>query len=344
MNRRTLLLSLLLLSAFLSNAPAQTFVDRQSTNSFRIVSYNVFQDDLFDNQNTAPGELTRFINAVDADVWNFQEAFDTSASEVRNLFNQIAPLEGGASWQAHKGRNQLIVSRHGLSLQDTDVPNGARGIAMAQVDLPDQYFNNDMYILNNHFPCCDSGEDGRRDEARAIVDWIGDAQTAGGNIDLESGTGIVVLGDLNTVNGSTPRDILLDGYNGKTTDWDGSSMTDSHPLHNADGPDDYTWRNDQSSFDPGRLDYVLYTDSVLENEYAYVLNPSTMSSADLAATGLQATDFMRDKDNPGNFNFDHLPLIVDFRANAVPEPSGLIVCVLGGCAIVVRRKRRNSNR
>jgi endonuclease/exonuclease/phosphatase family metal-dependent hydrolase len=305
-----------------------------------MVSYNVFQDDLFENPTTAPGELTRFINAVDADVWNFQEAESTSISEVLGLFNQIAPLSGGASWQAHKGRNQLIVSRYELSLQATRVPGGQRDLAMAQVDLPDAHFSNDMYILNNHFHCCDSGEDQRLAEARAIVDWTQDAQSAGGNFDLEEGTGIVFLGDLNTVSGSTPRDILVDGYDGKTTDWDGSSMTDARPVHNATGTDDYTWRNDQSIFEPGRLDYFIYTDSVLNSEYSYVLNPSAMSGAELSATGLLATDFLRDKDNPSNFNFDHLPLIADFRANAVPEPSGLVVLGLATLAVVTRRKHR----
>ena len=292
-------------------ASAQTFIDRQNPDSFRIANYNVHFDDLFE-----PGgldELARFVNAVDADVYTFQEGFDTTASQAANLFDQILPLSTG-SWQVHKGRNQLTISRYSLSLRRINVPNGRRGIAMAQVDLPDEFFSNDMYILNNHFPCCDGNESRRVAESTAIVEWFADALTAGGNIDLAPNTAVAVVGDLNLVGGPEPLDILLDGIGTMTTDWDGSSMTDANPTHNADGVEDYTWRDDNSPFDPGILDYVLYTDSVISVDHKFVLNPSTMSDADLAATGLIATDMMRTKD-VDSFDFDHLPLIVDFAPN-----------------------------
>ena len=119
-----------------------------SPDSFRVANYNVHFDDLF--VSSGMDELTRFVNAVDADVYTFQEAFNTSSTEAKNLFNLIAPLPSG-SWQVHRGRNQLIVSRYPLTLKKTNVPGGMRGIAMAKVDLPNAHFFNDMYILNNHF-------------------------------------------------------------------------------------------------------------------------------------------------------------------------------------------------
>ena len=305
----------------LSNcASAQTFVDRQSSDSFRLASYNVFFDELF--QFSSRDELIRFVDAVNADVYAFQEAFDTSVTEARNLFDQIAPLSTG-SWQVHKGRNQLIVSRYALSLQLFNVPGGTRGIAMAQVDLPDADFSNDMYILNNHFPCCEN-ESQRVTESTAIVNWLADAITIGGNIDLATDTAVAVVGDLNTVSGFEPVDILLDGIGNLNTDWDGSSMTDINPTHNAAGVFDYTWRSDPSPFLPGILDYILYTDSVISAEHSFILNPSSMSNFELAATGLIATDMMRTK-SVSFGDFDHLPLIVDFAANAAP-PS-----ILGDC-------------
>lgn len=106
-------------------ASAQTFVDRQSADSFRLANYNVYFDELFQSSNR--NELIRFVDAVDADVYAFQEAFDTSSNEARDLFDQIAPLPTG-SWQVHKGRNQLIVSRYPLSLKSTNVPSGTRGL------------------------------------------------------------------------------------------------------------------------------------------------------------------------------------------------------------------------
>lgn len=289
---------------------AQTFVDRQNPDVVRVVSYNMFWDELVDGP-SAPGELDRFIMAVDADVWNFQECAETTAADLRNLFNQLAPLAGGATWHSHKGRNQIIVSRFPLSMQLIDVPGGMRGIAMAMVDLPDDIFPNDMYVLNNHYPCC-SNDAGRIVESVAIANWIEDAKTPGGTIDLPQDTAILVLGDLNIVGGPVPLDILLDGTGGNGPDWDGTSIADSHPLHNANGPEDWTWRDDQQPFDPGILDFILYTDSVIEVDYGFILNPSFMTENDRMLTGLLENDFMLNK-NISLRTYDHVPLVVDFR-------------------------------
>lgn len=305
--------ALLVATIFSDGVSAQTFVDRLSSDSFRLANYNVLFDTLFEPSNR--DELIRFVEAVDADVYCFQEAFDTTATQARDLFDQIAPLPTG-SWQVHKGRNQITLSRYPLSRRLTNVPGGTRGIAMAQVDLPDADFSNDMYILNNHFPCCDN-ESQRVIEATAIVNWLADAITPGGSIDLTADTAVAVVGDLNIVRGPESLNILLDGINGLTTDWDGSSMTDLNPTHNAAGMDDYTWRDDTSPFPPGILDYILYTDSVIEAEHSFVLNPADMTNFELAATGLFASDMLRDK-RISRGNFDHLPLIVDFASNAAP--------------------------
>ena len=133
-------------------------------------------------------------------------------------------------------------------------------------------------------------------------------------------TAVAIVGDLNTVRGYESRDNLLNGIGNLRTDWDGSSMTDASPTHNAAGLVDYTWRDDFSPFPPGILDYVMYTDSVISAEYSFILNPSMMSDAELAATGLIATDIMRTKNSFQFVDFDHLPLIVDFAANLASEP------------------------
>ena len=91
---------------------------------------------------------------------------------------------------------------------------------------------------------------------------------------------------------------------------------DARPVHNSTGSDEWTWRDDGSGFDPGVLDFVLYTDSVLDVNHSYVLNPSTMLDADLQATGLLATDFKLNK-SPSSTRYDHLPLIVDFAASEI---------------------------
>jgi hypothetical protein len=79
-------------------------------------------------------------------------------------------------------------------------------------------------------------------------------------------------------------------------------------LHNTTGPADYTWRNDFSIFEPGRLDYVLYTDSVARVANSFVLNTVAMTAAELSAAGLQTYDVTINA-----LEYDHLPLVADFR-------------------------------
>ena len=195
------------------------------------------------------------------------------------------------------------------------------------VDLPNAQFVTDFYLMNNHFRCCGDFPTGpenmeRQRQADALVNWMRDARTSGGNVDLPANTPMAVVGDLNIVGGMVdplntllPGNIFNEGTYGSDSppDWDGTSLTDSHPLHNVVGPDDYTWRNDSSIYNPGRLDYVLYTDSAVGTANRFILNSTLMTPAELAATGLQQFD---SANSPGIF--DHLPLVVDFRFPSLP--------------------------
>ncbi len=133
---------------------------------------------------------------------------------------------------------------------------------------------------------------------------------------------MAVVGDLNIVGSLSPLNTLLTGKIVNETsfgadsppDWDGSPLADARPYHNGVGPADYTWRDDASAFDPGRLDFVLYTDSAVSIGKKFVLNTVTMSASDRAAAGLQTYDVT--SDNSG-VTYDHLPLVVDFR---LPPP------------------------
>jgi hypothetical protein len=136
-----------------------------------------------------------------------------------------------------------------------------------------------------------------------------------------------VVGDLNIVGSLGPLNTLLtgdifdddeDAYGPDSPpDWDGSGLADAHPLHNGVGPADYTWRNDFGSFDPGRLDYILYTDSVASLTKKFVLNTVQMTGEQLAATGLQVFDITKDQEG---FHYDHLPVVADFRLPSAQLP------------------------
>ena len=305
---------------------AETFLDREQNADVRVVTYNVNWDRIFpDAFPVEAAKFERIVQALEPDILNLQE-INRSAADVRVVMDSISPLDNGASWHTYQGRDNVIISRYPLSLTaDTTVPAGQRGLAMALVDLPDARFRQDLYVMNNHFACCTSFSQ-RQQQADALVNWMRDARVPGGNITLAAGTPMLILGDLNIVDEFRPLDTLLNGDianefvygEDSAPDWDGTSIVDAHPLHNADGPDDYTWRNDFSQFAPGRLDFVLFTDSVLELANNYVLNTTLMSPADLNATGLEEFDVVLDPNNPANpsdDSFDHLPVVTDFRLN-----------------------------
>jgi endonuclease/exonuclease/phosphatase family metal-dependent hydrolase len=308
--------------------PAQTgtFLDRALPTDLRMFTYNVNFDQIFPQvspQNAA--KFQRLIRATQPDIVNLQEISSYSAEDVVALMNSIAPLPAGASWFGHKGSDNVIVSKYPLSLTRTGtIPAGDRGQAIAMVDLPDQQYARDFYLLNNHYKCCGGFDHRRQEQSDAIVNWLRDARTAGGFVELPGHTAMAVVGDLNIVDGLGPLNTLITGdildevtYGPDSPpDWDGSSNLDARPLHNILGPDDYTWRNDSSPFDPGRLDYVIYSDNILDGANQYVINTTTMALADLIAADLQLNDVVLD---PTAGQFDHLPLITDFRMNSIQE-------------------------
>lgn len=310
---------LLLFPRLLVAQSTGTFIDRLLPTDLRVMSYNVEFDSIFPTTDPVQApKIARIIQAIQPDVINLQEIYDHSAAQVSTLMNSILPLPGGASWFAYEGGGNVVVSKYPLSLtRNATVPNPpSTNYSIALVNLPDQLFATDLYLMNSHFKCC-GGYDGQRQlQADALVNWMRDARTAGGSVNLPSGTPMAVLGDLNIVEGPQPLNTIITGniINEPTygvdspPDWDGTSLADLHPLQNVIGPDDYTWRSDGSGFNPGRLDYVLYTDSVAKATKSFILNTVTMTAAQLAASGLQQYDV---PNTPTDY--DHLPLVVDFR-------------------------------
>lgn len=308
----------LMLVAVPGLAQTETFVDRWDNHDLRVVSYNVLWNTIFEGPSTSelPGRFARVINALQPDVLALQEV-TRGASATAQLLNSIAPLPEGATWHAHSHSDNVILSRFPFAqtLQ-------AGGHADVLVDLPDDRFDRDLFVLGDHLPCC-SHEPGRQFEADQIVRWLEDGRTAGGEFDLPDETPMLVVGDLNIVGSGRPLETLLTGDlfdndrfgPDSPPDWDGTPLVDARPPHNGTGPEDYTWRDDTQRFDPGILDFVLYTDSVLETANRFVLNPATMSAEDRAATGLQPADVQIDETLG---IYDHLPVVVDFRLRTEP--------------------------
>lgn len=317
--------SLALVATIESRAQStDTFIDRLRPTDLRVVSYNIYFDTIFSNVDLVQADkFARVMHALGPDVLNLQEIYDHSAAEVVTLMNSILPLPDDGTWFAFKAYDNILVSKYPLSLtRSTTLPNpAATSYAIGLVDLPDDQYANDFYFMNSHFKCCGGFDAQRQVQADALVNWMRIARTPGGPVLLPEGTPMAVVGDLNIVGSLGPLETLIDGdvyYESgygpdSPPDWDGTSLADAHPLHNGTGAVDYTWRADNSGFAPGRLDYILYTDSVIDVSHSFVLNTVTMTTADRAATGLERYDVTL-----STSNYDHLPLVVDFRFPSRP--------------------------
>ena len=294
-------------------AQTGTFLDRRLPTDIRLLDYNVLENRIFTSVDPLQAEkFVRLVRAVNPDILTLQEV-NSPAASTKALLDSIVPL-GGAGWYTHKARGTVIASRYPLSMLHTSIdPSSDRPPSIALVDLPNAQYVSDFYVVNHHFQpgTAIPGPEKRQKAADSTVQWINDAKTPGGFVNLPPGTPIAVVGDFNTpdIQSMLDGDVVYEDLYGPDSppDWDGTSFVNANPTVNALGAETYTMR-----FGPSKLkiDHVTYSDSALDVAHKFVLNTVEMSSADLAATGLQRLDVTMDQ---GDVNYDHLPLVVDFR-------------------------------
>ena len=143
--------------------------------------------------------------------------------------------------------------------------------------------------------------------------FLREARLGNENYDLEEGTPLIITGDTNFVGNADQLEAILsgdifnNGFYGPdfNPDWDNvGRLADVKPL-TANTNVSYTWFSDFSSFSPGRLDFVFFTDSQLEQQNAFVLDTRALSTSQLNQNGLEFLD--------SNIASDHRPIVADFR-------------------------------
>ena len=177
------------------------------------------------------------------------------------------------------------------------------------IDLPDSY-DTDLLFTNAHLFCC-TADTGRQIQVDLFASFILDAKTEGGEITLPTNTPIIYAGDFNLVGYRQQLETILTGDiqytnifgNGAPLDWDNSGLTADNSLH-LNSPFYYTWQDDSQNFLPGKLDFIFYSDSILEKEKSFVLETETQTEAILNEMSLLAQDTSSAS--------DHLPVIADF--------------------------------
>ncbi len=280
---------------------------RHDHRDLRVLTYNVLFDGLFKR----PAPFRRILRAIDPDVICFQELWSHSAQQT---VDQVSLALPGASWHGGNTEDGMIVSRYPII---TGQSIDGAGNYWALIDLPDSLYSIDLSIVSAHPPCCDN-EDGRQEELDGIAAWMREIQTPGG-VEIAPGTFIVIAGDMNLVGSYRQVETLVSGTivdekrfgPSHHADWDGTALTDAAPRH-LSGREAYTWRDDRSSFAPGRLDYIVYSDSIARLTNAFVLWTEDLDQATLASYELEAEDTRKAS--------DHLPVVADFALPSSATP------------------------
>ena len=90
-------------------------------------------------------------------------------------------------------------------------------------------------------------------------------------------------------------------------DWDSTGIVDLFSRHTQKRMG-YTWQNDNSSYNPGKLDYIFYSDALLDTGRHFILNTRIMDEQILDFHGLESDDTY--------LASDHLPRVIDIRLAA----------------------------
>ena len=276
------------------------FLDRETEFDLRFLSYNVYRDYLFDLEGR--DSFRRIFQFIEPDIIGLQEVYDNSGEDAASLIQEFL---GGQWYSGDVGNDNLLVSRYPIIKQ-----KAIKGNAAYLVKVEDNISFQNVLVIVAHPPCC-SNDQGRQDEIDAFMAFLRESKD-GGEFDIAKNTPIVIVGDMNLVGLNQQVKTMLTGdiineikYGQDfSPDWDGTALEDVKPF-NPGMPTTFTWYNENSSFGAGRLDYIVYSGSVLELGTSFSLHSKTLPQEFLDTTYLQRNDTYEAS--------DHLPVVADFR-------------------------------
>ena len=280
-------------------------LERKHEDDIRIVTYNTWNDGFLDEERQP--HFKRIIQALDPDVIALQEHWDWD--EIDDIIQSWFPDEQWhASW-TH--RDMVVLSRFSI-IDDASLISSGRTMC-ALLDTEEELGKN-LLIVNSHLSCCGNNEDRQQQVDEFLSVWREWISNENGPFNLEDETPFVHVGDFNFVGYrqqvETIRigDIVDENEYGEDflPDWDNTAVVDlfSRHTHKRMG---YTWRSDGSSFNPGKLDYIFYSDATIDTGRHFTLNTLAMEEATLMEYGLEWDDTQEAS--------DHLPRVFDITLN-----------------------------
>jgi endonuclease/exonuclease/phosphatase family metal-dependent hydrolase len=279
--------------------PPYTLAKRPE-DAFRLMAYNVRRDDLFNP--SLRENYRRIFNAVQPDLLAFSEIYDYSALETAQQVEILYPAGGEQTWYFGGVNPDIrLISRYPILDMESLDGNGVFHLRKG---------NQDLLVIVTHLPCCDNNN-ARQREIDRIMAFVRDVRWSQSNFQIPPHTPILITGDKNFVGPRQQVRTLLYGdiVNTQTfglgllPDWNDQPLADAKP-YTTGTPFAYTWRSANSGYNPGRLDYIAFTSSVLQLNNAFALSTENMPLDSLTLWGLQAQDTERAS--------DHLPVVADF--------------------------------
>ncbi len=281
-------------------APAEaSAVARPAGTDARVVTWNAERGAIFTKEKSEAFGAT--LAAVAPDVILLQELGGQATPEsLTEWLDRFVPR--ASKWNAVVSGGDLrtaVASTFPLETasfldgvtRETEKGKRPVRVAAATVDVNGRK----LLALSVHLKCCgqlDSDEDRTRmAEARTI------AENVARSIERSKPDGVVIGGDLNLVGSEQVLAAL-----GEKADIDRTDLEVAE-IRQLDGISNQTWRSAGNAFAPGRLDYLLVSDTGLERRGGFVFSEEDLSKIARTTLKLPASVF----DEPS----DHQPVVVD---------------------------------
>ena len=268
----------------------------------RFMSYNVLNDGIFEASKQA--EFEKIFAAMNPDIIAFQEVYNTSNNDIQVLLTQLLPLSPGDAWQVARSNPDIVLATRFEIEAFDDIDGNAVFLIIDDHGQP-------IIVYNVHLPCCDNDVQ-RQMEIDNLLSVLRDKESSSQIGFLYSDDApTIITGDFNMVGLKQNYDSFIEGdivdnasYGQDfAPDWDGTVMEDANPYVTG-FPGNYTWNNPNGSYHPGKLDFLFYTGSVMEQQNGFVLDTEYLSSTELSSYNLSS--------NTTTIASDHLPVVVDF--------------------------------
>lgn len=289
---------------------------KKDTGHLRIMTYNVLRDGIFSPSKS--DNFRKIFKTLKPDIIGFQEIYDASAPDLCALMESFLPSSPGQRWYCEKVTPDIfLVSRYPIVSANAirGSSSSSAGNGQFLVDLSAKGFDL-IQLLVAHLPCCENDLQ-RQGEVDAIMGAV-----RASRFDLPEKTPLVIMGDMNFVGSGRQLQTFLTGdieaenVHGPdfSPDWDFTNLEDAEP-YNTGWPFTFTWNSPGSSFAPGKLDFIIYSGSVMEKTNAFVLNTAQLPQNLLAQNGLNGTEVSNAS--------DHAPVVADFNILKISGNSDL---------------------